>query len=147
MNKLKMFWNNLRHDLMSIEMLKYTAFGFLTFIIDIGVSTLCYEYLPIKDALLTSSSNAIGYVVATVFAFFTNKLFVFRSRHSGKRKFLFEFFSFFGARVLALVISLIMMLLFVDVFEWNFLVSKIISNIFVVISNYIAAKLLVFKKD
>lgn len=127
-------------------MLKYTAFGLLTVIVDVGTATLCYRYLPIKYALLTSVSNAVGYVVATIFAFFTNKLFVFHSRNKGKRGFFREFFSFFGARILSLVISMGMMLLFVDVWHWDFLVSKIVSNVFVVISNYIAAKLLVFKK-
>ncbi|MBQ3418393.1 MAG: GtrA family protein [Ruminococcus sp.] len=127
-------------------MLKYTAFGMLTAIVDIGTSTLCYNYLPIKHALLTTVSNVTGYVLATIFAFFTNKLFVFHSRNKGKKGFLKEFFSFFGARILSLVISMIMMLLFVDVWHWNFLVSKIVSNVFVVISNYIAAKIFIFKK-
>ncbi|MBQ6152576.1 MAG: GtrA family protein [Ruminococcus sp.] len=127
-------------------MLKYTAFGLLTFIVDIGISTLCYEVLPIHYALLTSVSNAAGYVSATIFAFFTNKLFVFQSHSEGKRSFLKEFISFFGARILSLVISMGMMLLFVDVWHWDFLVSKIISNVFVVVSNYIAAKIFIFKK-
>ena len=127
-------------------MLKYTAFGLLTAIVDIGTSTLCYHFLPIKYALLTTVSNVTGYVLATVFAFFTNKLFVFRSRNTGKKGFLRQFFSFFGARILSLVISMIMMLVFVDLWHWDFLVSKLISNVFVVISNYIAAKLFVFKK-
>ena len=144
--KIKELWTDLKHDLISIEMLKYTAFGLLTAVVDIGVSTLCYDLLPIKHALLTTVSNTMGYILATIFAFFTNKLFVFHSRHQGKKQSLMEFFSFFGARILSLVISMGMMLLFVDVFHWDFLVSKLISNVFVVISNYIAAKLLVFNK-
>lgn len=128
-------------------MLKYTAFGLLTAIVDIGTSTVCYKYLPIHHALLTTVSNVTGYVLATIFAFFTNKLFVFQSRHNSKRSSVRQFFSFFGARILSLVISMGMMLLFVDVWNWDFLVSKIVSNVFVVISNYLAAKLLVFKKE
>lgn len=127
-------------------MLKYTAFGLLTAIVDIGTATLCYKFLPIHYALLTTVSNVTGYVLATTFAFFTNKLLVFQSRHTGKKNALIEFLSFFGARILSLVISMGMMLLFVDVLHWDFLVSKIVSNVFVVISNYIAAKLFVFKK-
>lgn len=145
LQKIKSLWNEIRHDLVSMEMLKYTAFGFLTFVVDIGISTLCYNCLPIRYALLTTVSNAVGYIVATVFAFFTNRAFVFRSKTRGAM-FLKEFFSFFGARILSLIISIGMMLLFVDVFRWDFLVSKIISNIFVIISNYVAAKALVFKK-
>lgn len=143
---MKDFIKNLKSNLISMEMLKYTLFGFLTAAVDIGVFKLCYELLPLKAALLTTVSNAIGYILATIFAFFTNKWFVFKSRHNGKKKMLVEFFTFFGARSLSLVLSMIMMLLFVDVFHWNDLLSKIISNIFVVMSNYVATKVFVFKK-
>lgn len=146
MRWLRETWNDLKHDLVSIEMLKYSLFGTGTALIDIGVYSLCYKYLPIKYAWLTTASNVIAWVLATLFAFFTNKLFVFRSRGAGRRHFLYEFFTFFGARGLTLIMSLVLMLLLVDVLHANPYYSKIGANILVIILNYMVSKLIIFKK-
>ncbi len=146
MNKIKKMWNELKGDLISIEMLKYTAFGFGTALIDIGVYSLCYRYLPIKYALLTTVSNVVAWVMATIFAFFTNKYFVFNSKGGGKKHFLYELLTFFGARALTLVMSLVLLLVLVDLLHLNPYWSKIGVNVLVVIANYVVSKLLIFKK-
>ena len=138
-------WNELKQDIISVEMLKYSLFGMGTAVIDVGTYLLCYAYLPIDSVLLTGVSNTAAWVLATIFAFFTNKLFVFRSRHAGRKKFLMEFFGFFGSRFFTWLISTLMLVLLVDGFHWNDFWSKILVSIFVIVTNYVVSKKLIFK--
>ena len=91
-------------------------------------------------------SNSLAWVVSVLFAFITNKLFVFESRNVGFKKTMVECIYFFICRLLSLVFDLGFMYLLVDIFSCNELLSKIISNIIVIIINYILSKLLIFKK-
>ncbi len=90
-------------------------------------------------------ANTIAWVVGVLFAFFTNKLFVFDSKSwkpsiAGK-----EFVSFVGARVFSFVVESLMMFLMVTVLSWNELIAKIIVGVVVVIMNYVFSKLFIFK--
>ena len=92
-------------------------------------------------------ANTLAWVVGVLFAFFTNKLFVFESKSwkpavAGK-----EFASFVGARVFSFVVESLLMFLMVTVLSWNELVAKIIVGVIVVIMNYVFSKLFIFKKD
>ena len=55
-------------------------------------------------------------------------------------------FSFFGCRLLTLVVDLAIMYVGVDVMHWNEILFKVIANIVVIILNYVASKLIIFKK-
>lgn len=146
MRSVKDMWHEVKPDLISIEMLKYSLFGTGTAIIDVVVYSLCYKYLPIRYAWLTTASNIIAWIAATLFAFYTNKLFVFHARNNGKKHFLYEFLAFFGARALTLVLSLVLLILLVDVLHANPYYSKIGTNVLVIILNYIFSKLIIFRK-
>lgn len=91
-------------------------------------------------------ANLIAWVAGVIFAFVTNKLFVFESKSwkpsvAGK-----EFTGFVGARVFSLVVEMLGMFVMVTLLEWNELVSKLVVGFVVIIMNYIFSKLLIFKK-
>ena len=123
------------------EVISYLFFGGCTTLINI-ISYMLFRAANI-DMLL---SNSLAWVVSVLFAFITNKLFVFESRNVGFKKTMVECIYFFICRLLSLVFDLGFMYLLVDIFSCNELLSKIVSNIIVIIINYVLSKLLIFKK-
>ena len=77
-----------------------------------------------------------------LFAYYTNKIFVFRSKGKSFK----EFVSFVGSRVITLLLDTALMLLFVKVINMNDLIAKVIVQIVVIVGNYIISKMIVFKK-
>ena len=112
--------------------------GGLTTFISIFVYGLCFRLFNLE----LISSNIISWIVAVLFAYYTNKIFVFRSKSKSFK----EFVSFVGSRVITLLLDTALMLLFVNVINMNDLISKVIVQIVVIIGNYIISKLIVFKK-
>ncbi len=91
-------------------------------------------------------ANCIAWVVAVIFAFITNKLWVFESKTwspsvAGK-----EFAGFIGARIFSFAVETLMMFVFVSLFSMNDLIAKIIIGVVVIIMNYVFSKLIIFKK-
>ena len=123
------------------EVLLYLFFGGCTTLVNI-VSFFLLRL--IKLSLYTS--NVIAWFIAVLFAFITNKLFVFESKGKSKKEVTKECVSFFGFRLLSLIFDMGIMYLLINIFNWNELVSKVLSNIFVIIINYIFSKVFIFKK-
>ena len=121
----------------------YLFFGACATFINIGTYIICFDGLHISNMI----SNVIAWVTAVIFAFFTNKLWVFESKSFDGKVFFREMFSFFGCRLLTLVVDLAIMYVGVDVMHWNEILFKIIANIVVIILNYVASKLIIFKKN
>ena len=121
----------------SYEVLSYLFFGGCTTLINI-LSFWVLRLLKID----VYTSNVIAWIVAVLFAFITNKLFVFESKGNTLK----QGISFFIVRLLSLVFDMGIMYLFINIFNMNDLLSKIITNVFVIIINYIFSKIIVFKK-
>lgn len=121
----------------SYEVLSYLFFGGCTTLVNI-ISFWLLRVLKIE--LFTS--NAIAWVLSVLFAFITNKLFVFQSKGNALK----EGISFFGFRLLSLAFDMGLMYLLINVLSWNELISKIIANVFVIIINYVFSKIFIFKK-
>lgn len=121
-----------------LEVINYLVVGGLTTFISILVYGLCSRLFNLK----LISSNIISWIVAVLFAYYTNKIFVFKSKGKSFK----EFVSFVGSRVITLLLDTALMLLFVNVINMNDLISKVIVQIVVIIGNYIISKLIVFKK-
>ena len=119
------------------EVLSYLFFGGCTTLVNLLVFWLL-RLLKIG----VYASNGIAWVVSVLFAFITNKLFVFES----KGKILKQGVSFFVFRLISLVFDMGIMYLLIDVLNWNDLLSKIITNVFVIIINFIFSKIFIFKK-
>ena len=121
------------------EVLMYLVFGGLTTLVNI-VAFFILRKLSVSVYI----SNLIAWVVAVLFAFITNKLFVFESKDKGKIG--KEIISFFGFRILSLGVDMGAMYLLLQVINTGEVFAKIIANVLVIILNYIFSKLFVFKK-
>lgn len=124
------------------DILVYLIFGVLTTVVNYLVYLPCYNALGF-DA---SVSNMIAWTVAVVFAFVTNKPFVFRSHDWSAKTLLPELIKFTGTRIGSGGLETLILLVSVDLLGWNGNVWKLITSVLVVVINYIGSKLLVFKK-
>ena len=123
------------------EALLYLFFGGCTTLVNIVAF-----YIVRKFGVSTYITNIIAWFLSVVFAFITNKLFVFESKNTSIKDSFKECFSFFLFRVISLVFDMGIMYLLIDLLNINEMVSKVFSNIFVVIINYVFSKLFIFKK-
>ena len=121
----------------------YGIVGCMATAMNIGVYLLCYKLLFIPNV----PSNVIAWIISVLFAFITNKLFVFESKDMSKSVLLNELWKFILARLSTGIIDVFIMFTTVDVLALNATVWKIISNIIVIIGNYILSKFLVFDKS
>lgn len=119
------------------EMVLYLIFGVLTTLINI---TSFYFLHKISDNLIIT--NSIAWIISVLFAFITNKNIVFKSNGNIIK----EILMFFLARLLSLLFDNIFMLILTKTI--GDMLAKIITNIFVIIINYILSKIFIFtKKD
>lgn len=124
------------------DILSYLFFGGLTTVVNFIVYFPCYEWLGISAAI----SNAIAWVVAVAFAYLTNKPFVFRSHDWSLATVVPELTKFVGCRIGSGLLETVIIFVTVDYLGWNGIIWKVITSVVVVILNYVASKLLVFKK-
>jgi putative flippase GtrA len=141
------------------EIILYLVFGVLTTLVNLLVygglilavqpKHVLFEYILWFHAPLYwyYVASIIAWIVAVAFAYIGNKLYVFRSRNLTRKELTQEILSFFGARVLSLLLfDLAGLSLLIQVFAMNEFIAKLIMNVLVVIFNYVASKLVIFKK-
>ena len=80
------------------------------------------------------------------FAYLTNKPFVFRSHDWSAKTVVPELTKFVGCRLASGVMETVILFVTVDLLGWNGNLWKLVTSVLVVILNYLASKLLVFKK-
>lgn len=138
------------------ELIIYVIFGGLTTVVNLAVFALFGMLLGDEKYLIT---NAIAWFAAVVFAYVTNKIWVFESKSWSAKVLAKEIPSFFAARVLSFVIEEAGLYVFVDLLSFNELSIKILSfeiggeliakallAVVVVVMNYVISKLVIFKK-
>ena len=124
------------------DIFSYLFFGVLTTVVNYVVYLPCYNILGLSAVV----SNGIAWVVAVAFAYLTNKPFVFKSHDWSAKTVIPELSKFVGCRVGSGLAESAILLLAVDIMGWNRNIWKLLTNVLVVILNYIGSKLLVFKK-
>ena len=124
------------------DIVSYLVFGVLTTLVNYAI------YLPLYNFAHLSGgwSNAIAWVGAVIFAFFTNKPFVFRSHDWSAKTVVPELAKFVSCRLASGVMETVILFVTVDLLGWNGNIWKLVTSVLVVILNYLASKLLVFKK-
>lgn len=124
------------------DILSYLFFGVLTTVVNYVV------YLPLYNVLGFSAvvSNAIAWVAAVAFAYLTNKPFVFKSHDWSAKTVVPELTKFVGCRVGSGLTETLILMLAVDIMNWNGNLWKLLTSVLVVVLNYIGSKLLVFRK-
>lgn len=124
------------------DILSYLFFGVLTTVVNYVVYLPCYNLLGLSAVV----SNGIAWVVAVAFAYLTNKPFVFKSNDWSAKTVIPELTKFVGCRVGSGAAESVILLLAVDIMGWDGNIWKLLTNVLVVILNYIGSKLLVFRK-
>lgn len=124
------------------EGMRYLVFGALATVVNIAVYSICFYLGKIDNAI----SNVIAWIVAAIFAYMTNKFFVFDSKVKDFKGVLKEAASFFGCRLITLGFDQAIMVVTVDKLKWNAFLMKVISNIIVIILNFVFSKLFIFAK-
>jgi len=120
----------------------YLIFGVLTTLINIAVYGICYYNMSLSNIL----STVIAWLLAVLFAFITNKYYVFNSKSFEKTLIFHELFYFFLCRIGTGILDVAIMYIFVDGLNFPALFMKAIANVLVIILNYIASKQVIFKR-
>ena len=130
------------------EPISYLFFGGLTTLVNWIVYTISLKFFSEKVEI----SNVIAWIVAVIFAYITNKLFVFRSKGLSLKATIKEISLFFTSRITSGIIEIFgFPLLYYAGLNQSFLgidgfIAKVLISILVIILNYIFSKLIVFKK-
>lgn len=120
------------------ELILYVVFGAMTFFVNL-ISYFFFESVLGVNYLI---SNVIAWFLSVLFAYITNRRWVFESRSPDILK---EMSLFFGGRIFSGVVDTALMYLFIDVMVLDNAFSKIVVQIIVIVLNYIFSKLIVFK--
>lgn len=124
------------------EIILYLIFGVLTTLVNI-ISFYFMDLVGIN----TYVNNTIAWILSVIFAYVTNKIYVFESKTTNKKELVKEVSSFFLARVFSYVVDMIGMYLCISVLCMNKMISKVLINFIVVVLNYVFSKLFIFQRS
>lgn len=124
------------------DVIPYLFFGVCTTLVNMAV----YWLLAHPLGMGTMPSTVIAWILAVLFAYVTNRRWVFHSEATGRKEILREMTSFFGCRLATGVVDWLCMYIFVDLLGLNDVIIKFLANVLVIILNYAASKLLIFRK-
>lgn len=130
------------------EIILYLFFGVTTTAVNWAVYALFTAVLHANMTL----ANAASWVAAVVYAFITNKLFVFESKSMEPGVLLSEGVKFFSARIASGIVEILLPTLLVAVGLSGTLlgleggIAKAVVSIVVIVMNYLLSKWLVFRK-
>lgn len=121
--------------------ISYVFFGVLTTLVNVIVYWLMAHILQFG----TMASTVIAWAIAVFFAYVTNRRWVFRSDASSRAAIIRELIRFFVCRLATGAIDWIYMYVFVDILHLHDVIMKASANILVIVLNYIASKLIIFR--
>lgn len=124
------------------ESISYIFFGVATTLVDWGVYTVYWRL-----GMDYRFSTAMSWCAAVLFAYVTNKLFVFRSRDIQLKTLGKEFVSFVGCRAATGVFTMLGMIVMVSYLDLNEFLGKLVVSAVSLVLNYIFSKLYIFKKN
>ncbi len=125
------------------EIVNYLIVGVLTTVVSWLAYGLCKLFMNVDNAVQMQAAVIIRWIAGVVFAYFTNRRFVFKSKNPNMLK---EAFDFTTSRLVTLFLDMFVMWLLPTVFHMNDWVSTFISAVLVMVTNYIFSKFLVFRK-
>ena len=125
------------------EIINYLVFGGLSTLVNF-VSYFIFARMLAIDEII---SSGFSWFCAVLFAYITNKIFVFESKTTSKKELILECISFFGCRIISgLLCDVGTFALLVRVLNINDIIAKLITQIMVIVVNYVFSKLIIFKK-
>ena len=123
------------------EVINYLIFGVLTTVVSITVFYVFNKPLGLNEHV----ANIISWLCAVLFAYITNKLFVFESKTADRKELIKEIISFYGARLLTLGIEEAILFIGVSLLKIDSMLVKVAAQFIVIVANYVLSKLFIFK--
>lgn len=124
------------------EGINYLIFGFLAFVLNYILYYLFTDVLNLHYMV----STILSWALTVVFAYWTNRTFVFKSQNKDAKSVGEEFASFIGARVATELLEMGLMFLMVGIANLNEYISKFVCQVLVILANYFLSKLWIFKE-
>lgn len=138
--------------LLNRETILYLVFGVLTTVLNVAVFWLMNRILGEELVLV---NNAVAFVAAVIFAYVTNKLFVFESKSWSAKTLRVEIPAFVGARLVSFGLEELLLWISADVLKVGqyellgidgLIITKLLIQVLVVVLNYIFSKFFIFRK-
>ncbi len=131
------------------EVIMYLIFGVLTTVVSLAVKyALLFTILNAENAVQLQVAVVVSWIAACLFAYITNRKWVFESKSNN---ILLEMGKFFGARLTTLGMEMLIMFIFVTALGLNsdtwVVIWTIVTQVLIIIGNYVLSKLFVFKKS
>jgi putative flippase GtrA len=123
------------------EVLLYLFFGGLAFLVSIGT----YVLFNVSWGMNELIANIFSWIITVLFAFFTNRIWVFQSRTNGTGEFVKQLFLFYAGRVITLMVEEVILLVFITWLGFSSVFVKVIAQVVVIVLNYVISKILIFK--
>ncbi len=124
------------------DKLLYLFFGALTTLVNLVVFFVLTEY---PWQINVTVGNVISVMAAILFAYVTNKIWVFQSKTKGAGELFSEFCRFVGGRLSTMVIEVGGVYLIYNIMGYSKMGAKLITQVIVIIGNYFISKFLVFR--
>ncbi len=125
------------------EPLLYVFFGALTTAINFIVFAFFTLLIPWNELI----ANVIAWLCAVLFAYVTNRIWVFSNKAHSKSGILKEALAFYSGRIFTLLLEEVSIFVFVTCLHANAFIVKLCAQILVLILNYVISKCIVFRKN
>ena len=124
------------------EIMAYLFFGVCTTVVNFVIYFACTQILDINYLI----ANALSWIGAVAFAYVTNRIWVFKSKSKGIRAVFKEITTFVSCRLLSGVIDMLIMFIGVDILGVSDGITKLATQVIVVVLNYVFSKWIIFRK-
>lgn len=128
------------------EVIKYLIFGVLTTIVNFVTYYVLVFLFRTEDGAIGIVCNVSATIISILFAYVTNRKFVFESKTTGKKEIFKEMFSFFSCRAFSFFMDFLIYLTGCTIMKLPSFIVKMVSQVVVTILNYVFSKLIIFKK-
>ena len=109
------------------------------------VSIGTYVLFNVSWGMYELIANIFSWIITVLFAFFTNRIWVFQSRTNGTGEFVKQLFLFYAGRVITLMVEEVILLVFITWLGFSSVFVKVIAQVVVIVLNYVISKILIFK--
>ncbi len=128
------------------EMIRYLIIGVLTTVVSLVVKyALLFTVLDAKEPIELQISIVVSWFIAVIFAYVTNRTFVFKSEN---KKIIKEILLFFSSRIVTLLMESVILWFFITYLKLNtnfyVIIWTLLAQVIVIVGNYILSKFLVF---
>lgn len=125
------------------EIIRYLIVGVLTTVVSWVAYAVCKLFMDVDNGLQMQIAVVVRWLVGVVFAYFTNRAFVFKSKNPNMIR---EAIDFTSSRVVTLIMDMVIMWFLPSVLHIDDWISTFVSAVLVTVTNYVFSKFLVFNR-